>query len=31
VEAVDGHAEVQSVAGLGTIIEFTIPVGAAVV
>ncbi|MEO7018036.1 MAG: histidine kinase [Leifsonia sp.] len=27
VEAVDGHAEVQSVAGLGTIIELTIPVG----
>ena len=25
VEAVDGHAEVQSVAGLGTIIELTIP------
>lgn len=26
VEAVDGHAEVQSVVGLGTIIELTIPV-----
>ncbi|MCW2968538.1 MAG: hypothetical protein JWM71_2310, partial [Solirubrobacteraceae bacterium] len=26
VEAVDGHAEVQSVAGLGTSIELTIPV-----
>lgn len=26
VEAVDGHADVQSVAGLGTIIELTIPV-----
>ncbi|WP_223691727.1 sensor histidine kinase [Leifsonia poae] len=25
VEAVDGHAEVQSVAGLGTIVELTIP------
>ncbi|MFF1634402.1 sensor histidine kinase [Leifsonia sp. NPDC058248] len=30
VEAVDGHAEVQSVAGLGTIIELTIPVPVAV-
>lgn len=28
VEAVDGHAEVQSVAGLGTIVELTIPVAA---
>jgi len=27
VDAVDGHAEVQSVAGLGTIIALTIPVG----
>ncbi|MFF1878281.1 sensor histidine kinase [Leifsonia sp. NPDC058230] len=30
VEAVDGYAEVQSVAGLGTIIELTIPVGVTV-
>jgi signal transduction histidine kinase len=28
VEAVDGHFEMQSVAGLGTIIELTIPVSA---
>jgi signal transduction histidine kinase len=28
VEAVDGHFDLQSVAGLGTIIEFTIPVHA---
>jgi signal transduction histidine kinase len=27
VEAIDGHAEVQSLAGLGTIIELTMPVG----
>ncbi|WP_431278063.1 sensor histidine kinase [Leifsonia poae] len=30
VEAVDGYAEVQSVLGLGTIIELTIPVGVTV-
>ena len=30
VEAVDGHAEVQSVVGLGTIIELTIPVAVSV-
>jgi signal transduction histidine kinase len=30
VEAVDGHADVQSVVGLGTIIELTIPIGVSV-